>query len=86
MILQFALDIPNSITLFNVDDFKQKVFDYADNLLKSMTPTRKKNKSQYKMRSLNELDPVLQELCGICNISEKDLNGDEAREIELAKI
>lgn len=31
------------------------------------------------MKSLSQLDPVLQELCGICRVEENDLNGDNAR-------
>ena len=32
-----------------------------------------------RMKSLNQLDPTLQELCGICHVDENDLNGDNAR-------
>lgn len=28
------------------------------------------------MKSLNQLDPTIQELCGICHVEENDLNGD----------
>lgn len=31
------------------------------------------------MKSLNQLDPMLQELCGICHVDENDLNGESAR-------
>lgn len=36
-----------------------------------------------KIKSLGQLDPTLQELCGICHVEENDLNGDNARKIVL---
>lgn len=30
-----------------------------------------------KLKSLSQLDPALQELCGICHVDENDLNGDQ---------
>lgn len=35
------------------------------------------------MKSLNQLDPTIQELCGICHVEENDLNGDNARNMIL---
>lgn len=32
------------------------------------------------MKSLNQLDPAIRELCGICHVDENDLNGDYARQ------
>lgn len=39
-----------------------------------------------KMKSLSQLDPALQELCGICHVDENDLNGDSARKMILEGI
>lgn len=35
------------------------------------------------IKPLSQLDPTLQELCGICNVDENDLNGDKARKMIL---
>ena len=35
------------------------------------------------MKPLGQLDPALQELCGICHVDEDDLNGDNARKMVL---
>ena len=35
------------------------------------------------MKPLSQLDPALQELCGICHVDENDLNGDNARKMIL---
>ncbi len=36
-----------------------------------------------RLKSLTQLDPTIQELCGICHVDENDLNGDNARKIIL---
>ena len=35
------------------------------------------------MKPLSQLDPALQELCGICHVDENDLNGDGARKMMI---
>lgn len=36
-------------------------------------------KDEILIKSLSQLNPALQELCGICHVDETDLNGDVAR-------
>ncbi len=36
-----------------------------------------------RLKSLTQLDPTIQELCGICHVDENDLNGDNARKMIL---
>ncbi|MCQ2974097.1 MAG: hypothetical protein MJ211_04730 [Bacteroidales bacterium] len=86
MTLQFALDIPANVTMLNVDELKQKLLDYANSLIKSMPNTINDKRNSNNLKPINELDPLLQELCGICNIDENDLNGDLQRKKELEKI
>ena len=38
------------------------------------------------MKPLEELSPVLQRLCGICSVSEDDINGDIARSEALREL
>lgn len=38
------------------------------------------------MKPLSQLDPALQELCGICHVDENDLNGDKAVGETLARV
>lgn len=35
------------------------------------------------IKPLNQLDPTIQDLCGICHVDENDLNGDNARKVLL---
>lgn len=35
------------------------------------------------IKPLNQLDPTIQDLCGICHVEENDLNGDNARKVLL---
>lgn len=38
------------------------------------------------MKSLNQLDSTIQELCGICHVEENDLNGDNARKMIMEDV
>ena len=38
------------------------------------------------MKPLEDLSPVLQKLCGICSVSEDDINGDVARSEALKEL
>ena len=81
MSIQVAVDVPNSPHI-DMDEFKKQVADYASVLFYKMSA---KNVSS-PMKPLEELNPVLQQLCGICSVSENDINGELARSEALKKI
>ena len=81
MPIQVAVDVPNSPHI-DMDEFKKQVADYAKVLFYKMSA---KN-APSPMKPLEELNPVLQRLCGICSVSENDINGELARSEALKKL
>lgn len=76
MSIQVAVDVPSS-PYVDMEDFKKQVADYAKVLYYKMSI--KNAPSASAMKPLEELSPMLQKLCGICSVSEDDINGDIAR-------
>ena len=81
MSIQVAVDVPNS-PYVDMDDFKKQVADYAKVLYYKMSVKA----SPSTMKPLEELSPVLQQLCGICSVGEDDINGEVVRSEALKKI
>ncbi len=69
-----------------LDEFARKLVDAQSATAEECTtdnrPTKQLLEETY-LKPLNQLDPLLQELCGICHVDESDLNGDKAREMIL---
>lgn len=83
MSINFALEIPNS-PYVDTEEFKKKVAEYAQTLFMRMSAQGAS--TARKMKPFQQLDPMLQELSGICFVAEDDLNGDEARQKALNTI
>jgi len=73
--LNIPIEIPNSTNL-NLEELKRKLTDYARLLVKKSTCV---DSPQRRVRSLEELHPKVQELCGIVSLPEEDLDGELAR-------
>ena len=80
MSIQVAVDVPSS-PYVDMEDFKKQVADYAKVLYYKMSI-----KNAPSTSAMKELSPMLQKLCGICSVSEDDINGDIARSEVLKEL
>ena len=89
MVREDILAYPQGVTIpitlpttgsYTVEDLKRELTDFALRLLHKPTSTTT------TLKSLSQLDPSIQELCGICHVAENDLNGDYARELMVGDL
>ena len=69
----------------SITDLKHKIQSYVNALYQNVLVTETKPKFPYRIMKLQELNPEIQELCGICAgaISDEDLNGSLAKEEDV---
>lgn len=84
--INFTLEVPNNVNRINIEEFKRKVTKYAQVVIVSMTKGELESDKDSVIRPLEDLSPEIQNLCGICNIAEDDINGEIARSEALKSI
>lgn len=72
--INIPIEVPGS-GMLNMEELKQKLTSYAHILVRSSLVKKQRN----SLRSMGDLQPAVQDLCGVVSFPEEDLEGDEAR-------
>ena len=79
--LNISVEVPN-MGMLNMDDLKRQLTNYARMLVKLSVDS----KQVKHVRPLNELHPAIQQMCGVINVPEDDLDGEQARNEYLKEV